>query len=548
MIENQILEKKSLRTITKSNPDWDEIAKDCVGLANASGGKLIFGIEDSEELPPDTQKVPEGLVLKLQKTIQSLTINVSIIPQIIIALNGAEYIELKVQRNANAIAGTSKGKYYIRIGKDCRPVLPDELERLMGEKNAFTWETKQYLKINKSDCDEHKLKQFINDVRESERVSSFIKEKSNDELLFHYFFIEDNNLTNLGILWIGKREHRARLLYAPTIQFIKYNENEQKINKLLWDDFALNPKELIQSVWDQVLDFRDSIEFPDGLFRKNIFDYDEVVIRELLANALVHRSYTIRGDIFINLYPDRLEIHNPGLLPLGVSPSNILHQSVQRNYHLAKVFYDLKLMEKEGSGYDKIYEILLASGKPLSITVEGNDRVSVTIKKRIVNTDIINFIDKANSEVQLRTKELICLGLIAQHNSLSAMELSKILGLESEDIMHDWIGRLQSFGFLKSKGKTKGTSYFIDPELLKRLNFKGQTNLKKIDPIRLRELVKEVLITHGECSKGDIHTRIGKEIPERFLRSQLRNMVDSGIIKKSGLKRGVKYFIDDASK
>jgi hypothetical protein len=33
--------------------------------------------------------------------------------------------------------------------------------------------------------------------------------------------------------------------------------------------------------------------------------YDELVVRELLVNALVHRPYTQRGDIYLNLYPDR---------------------------------------------------------------------------------------------------------------------------------------------------------------------------------------------------------------------------------------------------
>jgi ATP-dependent DNA helicase RecG len=78
------------------------------------------------------------------------------------------------------------------------------------------------------------------------------------------------------------------------------------------------------------------------------------VVRELVANALVHRSYTRRGAIFINLFADRLEIHNPGILPYGVTPQNILSQSVRRNEHLSKVFYDFNLMEKEGSGYDLV--------------------------------------------------------------------------------------------------------------------------------------------------------------------------------------------------
>jgi len=62
-------------------------------------------------------------------------------------------------------------------------------------------------------------------------------------------------------------------------------------------------------------------ELPDGLYRQNVPAFDEIVIRELLVNALVHRPYPQRGDIFLNLHPDQLEMVNPGPLPLGVNPS-----------------------------------------------------------------------------------------------------------------------------------------------------------------------------------------------------------------------------------
>ena len=61
------------------------------------------------------------------------------------------------------------------------------------------------------------------------------------------------------------------------------------------------------------------------------------VVRELLVNALVHRPYTQQGDIYLNLHPDRLEMVNPGRLPLGVTPRNILHASRRRNDRLATV-------------------------------------------------------------------------------------------------------------------------------------------------------------------------------------------------------------------
>jgi len=188
----------------------------------------------------------------------------------------------------------------------------------------------------------------------SERVKQSVKEKSDEELLEHYLLADGEYLTNLGILCIGKRTDRARLGSAPVVQFIKYDENDAKVNKIVWDDYSLNPMEMLEGIWNEVPDWKESYEFPDGLYRQNIAHYEKTVVRELLINALVHRPYTQRGDIFINLYPDRLQIVNPGLLPLGVYTRNILHASVRRNENLAKVFHDLKLMEREGSGYDAI--------------------------------------------------------------------------------------------------------------------------------------------------------------------------------------------------
>lgn len=47
---------------------------------------------------------------------------------------------------------------------------------------------------------------------------------------------------------------------------------------------------------------------PLGLFHTSLLVYDEIVVRELLVNTLVHRPYTQRGDIFINLRMDRHRI------------------------------------------------------------------------------------------------------------------------------------------------------------------------------------------------------------------------------------------------
>jgi len=548
MKEYQHFDKKSLKFIKSKSPDWDELAKDCVCFANAHGGKIIIGIEDDDDKPDNSQRIEDSLPGVFQQQIASRTINVGVNCVKSIHGNGGEYLEITIHPSTESVASTTNGKYYIRVNDECKPVLPDELNRLFTDKPAFIWELKSYLKASIEEADQDKLFDFMADIQASDRPSDFVKNKSKKELLEHYNMLDGNGyLNNLGILWLGTRHQRARLRYSPVVQFIKWDENGNKVNKLVWDDYSLNPKELIERIWKEVPDWKEGIEIPDGIFRKRIASYEEVVVRELLANALVHKPYTTAGDVFLNLYPNRLEIVNPGLLPLGVTPKNILHKSQQRNQHLSKVFYDLKLMEREGSGYDKVYETLLSSGKPLPIVKEGDDRVSVTIEKRIVDKDIINFIDKANQEFQLTSKELISLGLIAQHGSLTAIEFSNKLALREEYDVQDWLGKLQDFELIQAKGRTKGRAYFVNKKYLKELEFEGKTNLREIEPHRLRELLYEDLKTYGKSAISDIHNRVGSEIRRRTIRTQLQNLIDAGRIDKSGKKKGTKYFIDDSA-
>jgi ATP-dependent DNA helicase RecG len=541
--ENQFIEKKSLRVLMGANPGWKDLAKDCVCLANARGGVIFIGIEDEDNMPPANQNIDPGLPTIIIKRISENTINVGTHAELVKAINSGEYIKLTVLPSASSIASTTDGRYYIRISDNCKPVLPDELSRLLTDKAAFQWETK-VTKQRKSDVDETKLLQLSADIKMSGRVSDFVKQKSPVELLEYYQMSDGDYLTNLGVLWVGKRNDRAKISYAPIIQFLKYDETGARTNKIVWDDFSLNPKEMIEAIWEQVPDWKEGVEISDGIFRKFIPNYEEEVIRELIANALAHKPYTTRGDIFINLYPDRLEVHNPGLFPLSVTAQNILHKTVRRNEHLSKIFYDLKLMEREGSGYDKMYEVLLSNGKQLPVPVEGEDRITVTIRKQILKNEVVKLVGRAIEEFQLRQREIICLGLIAQHTSLSAIEFSKVLNLPQQNAIRNWLGRLQDLGLVQSKGKTKGVEYFINPDFLKRIDFKGKTNLKKIEGHRLKELISEDVSAYPNSSVGEIHNRIGLEIAIRKVKAILYQMVGEKRLSYNGDRKWRRYFIN----
>jgi ATP-dependent DNA helicase RecG len=543
MRENHYVDKKRLDTVVGKTADWKELAKDCVCFANSRGGIILIGIADGDSLPPASQKVDTDLPFQIKKKIAENSVNVGANATIKIGENGGEFIEVEILYSASTIAATTDGKYYYRSDDTCVPLLPDELSRLFTDKPSFIWETRK-TRIAISEIDSSKFSKFKQDIKDSTRTSANVKQKTDDEILDHYFFAEDGCLTNLGVLWLGKRNDRAKLLYSPTIHFLKFDEREQKVNKLLWEDHSLNPKELIEAVWTQIPDWKEGIDVADGMFRKFVPNYEEEVIRELMANALVHRPYTTRGDIFINLYTDRLEVVNPGLFPIGVTAANVLHKNVRRNPYLAQVFYDLHLMDKEGSGIDKMYQVLLSNAKHIPIPHQGADFVQFTISKRISKSEIVSLINRANEEFQLNSKELISLGLIAQHTSISALQFSKELNLpDTPNVVTNWLGRLTNLELVITKGKTKGTEYLVNHEFLKQANFKGKTNLKRIENHRLEELIYQDVNIYGPTPLGDIHKRIGEELPYNKVRKIIYIMIEKEILHPSGNKPHIKYSI-----
>ncbi len=538
--ESTHYDKKSLRLVQGKSADLAELALDCVAMATAFGGTIDIGIEDDVDEPSPTQRVDAALPERIRRRIAELTVNVSVTTEIVTADNGGQFIALRIPRST-ALPSTSDGRYLIRAGDSRSPVVGDDVLRLANERATFPWETQVVVDVPFDQADRAKVTGLVTRLRLSDRVKATVKEKTDVEILDHYALGRDRCLTNLGVLCVGRQTDRNRLGTAPVVQVIKYDADGNKVNKLVWDDYALSPIEMIEAIWTAVPEFRETYEIPDGLLRSSVPAFDELVVRELLVNALVHRPYTQRGDIFLNLHPDRLQIVNPGRLPIGVSPQNILHTTVRRNDNLARIFHDLKLMEREGSGFDKMYEVLLSQGRPIPELREGADRVEVTVRRRIISARAIDIMAKVDAAYQLRQREKICLGLLAQHEALTARQLTDALELSDVDTLHSWLGRLSEFGLVQSAGKTKSTRYFVTPALVRDLQLPATTTLQTIEPHRLQALVLEDLRRYPDSAISEIHDRIGAEIGQRRVKRAIDKLVKNGQVTAAGDRRARTY-------
>lgn len=82
------------------------------------------------------------------------------------------------------------------------------------------------------------------------------------------------------------------------------------------------------------------------------WEFPEVVVREAVANALVHRDYSIFGtDITLTIFSNRLEVRSPGRLPNAITASKMKSgMRYARNQNLVHVMRDYGYVDARGMG------------------------------------------------------------------------------------------------------------------------------------------------------------------------------------------------------
>jgi len=145
--------------------------------------------------------------------------------------------------------------------------------------------------------------------------------------------------------------------------------------------------------------------------REEVPEIPEEVLRELILNAMVHRDYFSEGRVLIEIFKDRVEISNPG--GLLFDRKDFGKKSISRNPLLVDLVHRLGLVEKVGSGINRVNEIL-------------KDKISFEIDKdwfRVVIRREIKTVEKTVEKM---------LYLIKQNPKITQKELIELTGLTRE--------------------------------------------------------------------------------------------------------------------
>lgn len=119
-------------------------------------------------------------------------------------------------------------------------------------------------------------------------------------------------------------------------------------------------------------------EVIEDALRKEVKLVPEVVIRELVANALIHQDFMISGaSVMVEVYSNRVEISNPGEPVVPVERFIDGYQS--RNERLADLMRRMGICEEKSSGIDRVVQAAEVYQLPAPDFRAGHQRTVVTI-------------------------------------------------------------------------------------------------------------------------------------------------------------------------
>jgi len=170
--------------------------------------------------------------------------------------------------------------------------------------------------------------------------------------------------------------------------------------------------------------------------------------REGVANALVNRRYDVNGSVQVAMYEDRVEIISPGGLPEGMSEATYLYSqiSIPRNTVIADVFHRLHIIEKFGTGIDRIRDeyIGFISQPQFEIT---SDFIRVVLP-------VIDY----NSEPQELSLGESILVLLSEKGTVSRADIEERTGFKRTRVLQE-LKQLLDAEMIETTGNNRGTQY-----------------------------------------------------------------------------------------
>jgi predicted HTH transcriptional regulator len=465
--ENEMVEFKRDLTGIKG------LMKDICAFANSKEGYIILGIEDSTRKVVGVNKEE---IFELEERIANLISdhfdNRPVYIVRIINYKGKILLCLKITsgelvpyfiKSADREGGT-----YIRLGSSSRLASVEELAELERRRQNISFDAIEFIQANKNDLDYDFIEKTMEKIALKRNI---VKQAPSDRLLESLKIIKKAGNQYVptvgGILLFAYKEKMEEYFPYARVKCARFKGN----NSIEYIDKKEFSGSLLHQVEDTMKFYK--INEPkaakiEGLYREEYYKIPEVMVREAVVNAIVHRNYGITGsDIKFNIYDDYIEIISPGRLPFGITKQDLGKGiSEVRNKVIAKMFLELDLIEQWGQGISRILMLSEELGLQTPLFEELSNFFKVTLyktqkekakenKKDLFSLNFKNFPVEKIAEIIKYAED---------NEFIVNSKCQEILGVNDYQSKHI-LDRLVREGFLEPSGKGKGRKYILkNPE------------------------------------------------------------------------------------
>lgn len=416
MKENKCLEFKS--TVTNT------FLKTVSAYSNFGDGEILFGVNDDGTICGIENA--EQVCLDIENRIND---SISPKPDFELEIDGTEKIIRLIVREGEYKPYLYKGKAYRRSDSATIEVDQAELKNLVLEGSNLSFE---------------EIDSGENDLI-FEELTSKLKEK------LELSVVSEDVLRTLGFFTKNRKYNNAAALLSDKNSFygIDIARFGSSINEIM-DREIISGVSILKQYDTAIHMIRRYYQYEEisGIERKTVQLIPENAYREAIANALIHRDWSINAHIRIAMFPDRIEIKSPGGLPKGLTVQEYENGEISclRNPILGNVFFRLKYIEMFGTGVTRIkYAYNEARIKP-----------KFAITDNVISVILPVLSDKYN----VTNDEEKIIKALENGIQLSSTEIAKITGFTKSKTLR-LVEVLKEKDYVRVLGKGRGTKYSL---------------------------------------------------------------------------------------
>lgn len=460
--ENQYFERKGLG---EKEISPTKIANELIGMLNADGGVLAFGVSN------------EGEIQDLNNLGEKLSDYRNLFVDFIEPFGNIKLEEIEVEGNLIFLYHVDQDIERIFKRKDNEQIFlrVDDRNKQLDRDAVRNLEYDKQIRKFEDDIESD----FDFDDLDVKLVNGY-KQKLNyegdvlDLLVKRHLVVKKDGrykIKKAGVLLFANDPEKY--ITSASLRYIRYEGIEAKTgiehNVIKDVRFENNIPWIIGHVKNFLKATLKDYYFLDletGRFNK-VPEYPEEAWLEGVVNALCHRSYNVQGNaIYIKHFDDRLEISNSGPLPAQVNVDNIRTERFSRNPRIARALEDMGFVRQLNEGVSRIYQSMEKSMLSTPEYIEKNGNVYLILRNKISKhtktiPDAILKTIQDNWASYNDTQKRI-LQYLFYHNQATIAELVDVTGIHEKNVrlyLNQFMDNENILNRLSDKQRDKNAKY-----------------------------------------------------------------------------------------